>query len=279
MHKMCRHCQVVSKPASHSGVPGFKSSHGDGQSWDIPQLYQPSKQILGQQLNSDHQQSPDASSPADYTNYNIRCCWMNREEGRLYSRLSVHFNGKPHQWPCVASIWGWKFAVALSLWRIHLFTSLESHVQEKLCQHPNPRCTYPNPRQSPSLQVRSPDILPPSSPQPGADSVDAVSSVSRASRRGAKRKLWRRGAMRNRRGVDLSRAARGGSDGRNSTMPVTESTHAHKHTHCLTYNTRFPLVITLWPFQYSRTASFAGLRIGVQSPRSFAVAALRRGAV
>jgi hypothetical protein len=50
------------------------SSHGDGQSRDIPRFYQSSKQILGQQLNSDHHQSPDASFPADYTNHNIRCC-------------------------------------------------------------------------------------------------------------------------------------------------------------------------------------------------------------
>jgi len=99
----------------------------------------------------------------------------------------------------------------------------------KLHQHPNPRYTHPNPRQSP-LEVLSPEILPSSSPQPGADSVDAVSSVSRASRRGAKRRLWRRGAMRNRRGVDLSTAARGGSDGRNSTMPITKNTHTHTYT-------------------------------------------------
>ena len=28
-----RHCKVVNKPASHSADPGFKSSHGDGQSF------------------------------------------------------------------------------------------------------------------------------------------------------------------------------------------------------------------------------------------------------
>jgi hypothetical protein len=108
------------------------------------------------------------------------------------------------------------------------------------------------------VNTNSPEPL---SASPGADSVDAASSESRASWRGAARRLWRSGAMRNSRGAELSRAVSGRSETPNSTMSLQQqNTHTYFHR-----NWGKPW--EMWPGQPASWIWSRNLTVGVRSRR------------